>query len=86
MCLGTGRVDLVDLRRASPVLRMEILREGKPIWAVDEAAHERFVMETLRLYRDTESLRQRHREILRRRMAAWSSGAKQSRSGSRSSK
>jgi len=28
-CLGTERVDLVDLRRASPVLRFEILRTGR---------------------------------------------------------
>ena len=30
--LGTSRLDLVDLRRASPVLRFEILRSSRPIY------------------------------------------------------
>jgi hypothetical protein len=33
--LGTDRIDLVDLRKASPVLRFEILRSGRPIYISD---------------------------------------------------
>ena len=47
--LGTERLDLVDLRRASPVLRFEIVRSGRPIYVSDEAAKERFILDTLHL-------------------------------------
>jgi predicted nucleotidyltransferase len=67
--LHTERIDLVDLRRAPPVLRFEILRTGRPLYVADEQAQERFELATLRLYRDTHPLRRRQREYLRRRMA-----------------
>jgi predicted nucleotidyltransferase len=69
--LGTDRLDLVDLRRASPVLRFEILRDGRPIYISDEEIKERYEMETLHLYRDTEPMRRRQREALKERMMAW---------------
>lgn len=69
--LGTDRLDLVDLRRASPVLRFEILRGGRPIYISDESIRERYEMETLHLYRDTEPMRRRQREALKERMTAW---------------
>lgn len=67
--LGTERVDLVDLRRVSPILRFEILRTGRPLYVADEETQERFELATLHLYRDTHALRRRQREYLRRRMA-----------------
>lgn len=70
--LGTERVDLVNLGSASPVLRFEILRTGRLLYASDEASLERFEMETLRIYRDTAPMRARQREYLRERMAGWS--------------
>jgi len=79
-CLGTERVDLVDLRHASPVLCFEILRTGRPLYAADEETQERFELATLHLYRDTRPLRRRQREYLRRRLAQWSSDAKPSKS------
>ena len=69
--LGTDRLDLVDLRRASPVLRFEILCGGRPIYISDEEIMERYEMETLHLYRDTEPMRRRQREALKERMTAW---------------
>ena len=69
--LGTDRLDLVDLRRASPVLRFEILRSGRPIYISDESIRERYEMETLHLYRDTEPMRRRQRDALKERMTAW---------------
>ncbi|HNX40414.1 MAG TPA: nucleotidyltransferase domain-containing protein [Methanothrix sp.] len=71
--LGTDRLDLVDLREASPVLRFEVLRGGRLIYAPEEELRERFEMETLRLYRDTEPLRRRQRQALRERMEEWRS-------------
>lgn len=75
-CLETERVDLVDLQRASPVLRFEILRTGQLLYTADQALSERFELATLRLYRDTAWLRHRQREYLRERMEQWSSGEK----------
>ncbi len=75
-CLGTERVDLVDLRRASPVLRFEILRTGQLLYAADQALSERFELATLQVYRDTAWLRRQQRAYLRERMKLWSSGEK----------
>ena len=75
-CLGTERLDLVDLRRASPVLRFEILRTGQLLYAAEPALIERFEMDTLRLYRDTAWLRRQQRDYVRERMRLWSSGEK----------
>jgi predicted nucleotidyltransferase len=68
-CLGTGRVDLIDLRSASPVLRYEIIRTGRPLYVAEEELRARFELATLHLYRDTVPLRRQQREYLRRRMA-----------------
>ena len=80
-CLGTERLDLVDLRRAPPVLRFQIVRAGRPIYVADEREHEQFVLDTLHLYRDTAPLRRQQRELLRKRIAKWSSIVKQSSNG-----
>ena len=71
-CLETERLDLVDLQRASPVLRFEILRTGQLLYAADPVCRERFELATLRLYRDTAWLRRRQQEYLRERMEQWS--------------
>jgi hypothetical protein len=68
--LGTDRLDLVDLRKASPVLRFEILRSGRPIYISDDDLRERYEMETIHLYRDTELMRRRQRKVLKERMEA----------------
>jgi predicted nucleotidyltransferase len=72
--LGTDRLDLVDLRKSSPVLRFEILRTGRPIHIADEIIRERYEMETIHLYRDTEPMRWRQRQVLKERMEAMCSG------------
>jgi predicted nucleotidyltransferase len=77
-CLNTERVDLVDLVRASPVLRFEILSTGRPLYVADEELEQRFELETLHLYRDTRFMRRRHKEYLRERIAQWSSNEKPS--------
>lgn len=77
-CLGTERLDLVDLHRASPVLRFEILRTGQLLYATEPDLVEQFELGTLRLYRDTAWLRRRQRAYLRERMELWSSGERPS--------
>jgi len=75
-CLGTERVDLVDLRQAGPVLRFEIIRTGQLLYAADEETQWQYELATLHLYRDTHPLRQRQGKYLRERMAQWSSDAR----------
>lgn len=70
--LGTRRLDLVDLRRASPRLRFHVVRDGRLLHARDDETLNRFELDTLHLYRDTAPLRRRHRDVLRERMDAWS--------------
>ncbi len=72
--LGTERLDLVDLRLASPVMRFAIVSEGRILYAADPDARREFELTTLRLYHDTAFLRYRQRRWLRQRMAAWQRG------------
>lgn len=71
-CLGTERLDLVDLSQASPLLRYEIVRTGRCVYARDKEALNRYELETLHLYRDTAYLRRNQEEVLRRRFSRWS--------------
>jgi len=71
LALGTERLDIVDLRRASPVMLFEIIRSGRLIYSSDEGVRERFVLDVLHLYRDTAPLRRRQRAALKRRMDRW---------------
>jgi predicted nucleotidyltransferase len=64
-CLQTERLDLVDLRQASPVLRFEIIRTGQLLYQTGEAICQQFEMSTLRLYKDTAWLRRRQRQYLK---------------------
>lgn len=45
-------VDLVDLRRASTVLKAEILRRGRAVFAADPAGMARFEMDVLTEYQN----------------------------------
>ena len=68
-CLDTERLDLVDLRRASPVLRFEVISTGRLIYCTDQMTVERFEIDTLHQYRDTAYLRRRQMEVLRERVS-----------------
>jgi hypothetical protein len=72
-CLNRERLDLVDVRRAFPVLCFEIFRTGYCLYAVSEDVQDRCELETLYSYRDTRPMRRRQQEYLRERIAQWSS-------------
>lgn len=76
--LDTQRLDLVDLRRASPLFRFEIIRSGRVLYAADDDQQLDFELATLRLYRDTAYMRRQQEKILRKRLAAWLSVEKPS--------
>jgi predicted nucleotidyltransferase len=79
-CLGTERVDLVDLQRAPPVLRFQIIRAGHPLYVSNQALQERFELATLHLYRDTRFLRSQQQQYVKERFAQWSSNERSSKS------
>lgn len=68
-CLGTDRVDLVDLRRASPVLKFEIISNGRCLYQIEADTQLNFVLEGLRQYHDTNYLRRQQESILSERLA-----------------
>ena len=74
--LDTERVDIIDLRRATPVMRFEIMSTGKCIYAVDEDIQLTMELSWLREFKDTAWLRQKHEQALRERISQWSSDAK----------
>lgn len=68
-CLGTERVDLIDLQNASPVLRFEIVKSGCALYAPNAALQEQFELATIHLYRDTHFMRDQQERYLRERFA-----------------
>mgnify|MGYP002713011002 CR=1 FL=1 len=73
--LHTERVDIVDLRRATPVLAFEIISNGQILYAADETMQLDFERHVLRQYKDTAWLRQKQEQSLKERMKQWSSNA-----------
>ena len=71
--LGIERLDIVDLRRASPVLCFEIISTGNCIYAANETIQLDFELETMRLYKDTAWMRSQQAFLLQERMKQWSS-------------
>lgn len=62
--LGTDQVDVVDLRRASPVLAMAVARTGKPLFERSSGLFNAFCSRAARMYADTHKLREaRERSI-----------------------
>lgn len=60
----SGRVDVVDLRDASPVLVAEVVKDG--VCIVQRSSEERFdfEMDAIRRYEDTRELRRLQHELL----------------------
>ncbi len=62
--LGSGRVDVVDVRRTTPLLAMAIARYGIALHESEAGAFASFASLALRRYNDTSKLRaSRHRGI-----------------------
>jgi hypothetical protein len=63
--LGTDDVDLVDLSRASALLRFETARSGRLVYEAIPGTHEAFVLEATRFWCDVEPvLRRAHAAVL----------------------
>ena len=70
--LGSQRLDLVNLRTASPLLRFEVLSTGSLIFKKDESVENRFELSVIREYRDTAHLRRSQARMLEQRKKRWS--------------
>lgn len=71
--LGTQRLDLIDLAKAAPTLRFEIIRTGRLLYAVSDDVENAFETATLQIYHDMAPQRRRQEEQLRENLFAWSS-------------
>ncbi len=70
--LNTERIDLVDLRRAPPTLKMEIIRTGQCLLAQPSTRRLEFELATIRQYQDTNYLRREQERLMKERFATWS--------------
>lgn len=62
--LGTDRVDLVDLRRAGPLLAFEVARTGRLLFEQQPGTFREFQSFASRRYCDTEKLRRAQRRAI----------------------
>jgi predicted nucleotidyltransferase len=70
--LSTQRVDLVNLKTASPLLRFEVLSSGSLIFKKDYSVENSFELSVIREYRDTAHLRTSQARMLEERNKRWS--------------
>jgi predicted nucleotidyltransferase len=62
--IGGDRLDLVDLRRAGPLLSMNVARTGRVLYERDPGAWRRFQSLASRRYCDTEKLRRAQKRAI----------------------
>ncbi len=62
--LATDRVDVVDLRRVSPILAMAVARGGKPLFERSPGIFNTFCSRAARMYADTRKLREARRQSI----------------------
>ncbi len=74
--LGTERFDLLMLDKASPLMKMEIVRSGRVIYARTEDELNNFEMKTIQEYLDTAYLRKVQNQYLKKRVEQWYSKKK----------
>ena len=63
--IGTDRLDLVDLRRTSPLLAFQVARTGRPVFEHRPGAFRVFQALASRRYADTRKLRDAQRRAIR---------------------
>jgi uncharacterized protein len=68
--LGTARIDVVDLRRASPLLAMQALRAGRLLYEAHPGDYAAYYSLALRRYVDTAKLRAAQQAVIADFLAA----------------
>jgi uncharacterized protein len=64
--LHTDRVDVVDLRRASPPLNFSVAKKGRLLYERSSSVYNEFCSLAFRRYVDSKKLRDRRAEVIRR--------------------
>lgn len=64
--LHTDHVDVVDLRRVSPLLAMEVARQGRLVYERQPGMHVEFISLATRRYIDTKKLRDAQKDAIHR--------------------
>jgi predicted nucleotidyltransferase len=59
-----NNVDVVDLRRANPLLAREVVRQGTVLYERDLGTYARFVSLAVRRYADTRKLREAQKQVV----------------------
>lgn len=62
--LQTGRLDLVDLKHAGPLLAFQVARSGRPLFEREPGEFRRFQSLASRRYADTKKLRDAQRRAI----------------------
>jgi predicted nucleotidyltransferase len=68
--LHSDHVDVVDLRRASPLLAMEVARHGRLIYEREPGMQVTFISLAFRRYVDTKKLRDAQKDAIHRYLAS----------------
>lgn len=68
--LHVNNIDVVDLRRANPLLSREIVRQGTVLYERDPGMFAQFVSLTVRRYVDTRKLREAQKQVVERFLQA----------------
>jgi uncharacterized protein len=68
-CVRSDAIDLVDLKRAGPVLKRQVLKSGRLLFSRDQSLVNRFDLDALWEYRDSGYRRRVQREYLARKRA-----------------
>ena len=63
--LGSDRIDLVDLRRASPLLKFSVARDGRLLYERSHGLFNTFCSLAFRMYFDTKKLRDARERTLK---------------------
>lgn len=69
--LDTERIDLLNLKIASPMQCFDIIKEGILMFKKDDEIENEFELLTLKKYKDTAYLRRKQAEILQERINEW---------------
>ncbi|MDI6751727.1 MAG: nucleotidyltransferase domain-containing protein [bacterium] len=70
--MNSQRIDLVNLKSASSLLRFEVVKNGVLLYKKDDEEENRFELSVIKKYQDAEVRRKRQREMLFERTERWS--------------
>lgn len=77
--LNTDKIDLVILNQAPPLLKYQVVTQGKPLYSCDQGVRQRFEARAITEYLDFKPVLELQFEYLQRRIKEGQFGVRQSR-------